>query len=531
MKPTKIRGLLACVLWLTGFLCVSTPAAQPYDLLIRNGRLLDGTGNPWRRADVAVQGGRVVQVGNLQNAAADRVIDADQLYVAPGFIDVHSHAASGLASPELSEGRPLLAQGITTVVVNPDGGGPVDLAAQRQALLRHGLGVNVAQMVPHGSVRRQVLGMEDRAPSAEELERMKGLVRQGMQQGAFGLSSGLYYAPGSFAATEEVIELARVAAEYSGLYSSHIRDEADYNIGLVAAVDEVIQIADEARLPGIVSHIKALGPRVWGFSQAVLQRVDRARQRGVQVYADQYPYDASGTGIVGALVPRWALAGGRGALRRALEDPEQRLRLRQGVIENLDRRGGAARLGIRDYSPDPSLKGSNLEEVARQRGLAPADLVLQLLEAGDASLVSFNMNPEDIQTLMRPDWTMTSSDGGLVSPDQGLPHPRSYGTFPRKIRRYVIEEGVITLPHAIRSMTSLPASVFGMKDRGLIRPGAVADLVVFELEKVRDRATYQQPHQLSEGMVYVLVNGVLALDEGRFTAANSGQVLKRNGDD
>ena len=523
-----MRRILAAILVLASLLCGSVVMAQPYDLIIRNGRLLDGSGNPWRRADVAVQGGRIAQVGDLQGLTARRELDVEGLYVAPGFIDVHSHAASGLASEELSEGRPLLAQGTTTVVVNPDGGGPVDLAAQREALLMHRLGLNVALMVPHGSVRRLVLGMEDRAPRPEELERMKELVRQGMLQGAFGLSSGLYYAPGSYAATEEVIELARAAAAFGGIYSSHIRDEADYNIGLVAAVDEVIRIAEEARLPGIVSHIKALGPRVWGFSQAVVQRIERARQRGVQVYADQYPYQASGTGIVGALVPRWALAGGRTALKQVLDNPQQRARLREGVLENLDRRGGAGRLQIRSYRADPSLKGRSLEEVARQRSLAPADLVLQLLESGGASLVSFNMRPEDVHTLMRPDWTMTSSDGGLVSPGSGLPHPRSYGTYPRKIRRYVLEERVVSLAQAIRSMTSLPAAVFGMKDRGVLRSGAVADLVVFDLETIRDRATYQDPHQLSEGMVHVLVNGVLAMDGGEFTGALSGQVLRRN---
>lgn len=500
---------------------------QPYDLVIRGGRLLDGSGNPWYRADVAVSGGRIAAVGDLAGAAARRVIDATGLYVAPGFIDVHSHAGGGLTDPELAAARPQLAQGVTTVVINPDGGGSVDLAAQRTRLLAHGLGVNVAQLVPHGSVRRAVLGMDDRAPTAEELERMKALVRAGMDEGAFGLSSGLYYAPGSYAALDEVIALARIVAEYDGVYTSHIRDEADYNIGVVAAVDEVIRVAREARLPGIVTHIKVLGPRVWGLSETIVDRIEAARAEGVEVFADQYPYDASGTSIAGALVPRWAQAGGREALLRRLDDPRERARLREAIAENLDRRGGAARLQFRRHRADPSVEGKSLAQVAEERGKHPIDVVLDMIAAGGAALVSFNMQDEDIERFMRRPWTMTSSDGGLVPMGLGVPHPRNYGAFPRKIRRYVLEKGVLDLPDAIRSMTSLPAAVFGLRDRGVVRPGAVADLVVFDLDRVRDTADYQDPHRLAEGMAYVLVNGVLVIDGGNFTGARPGRVLSR----
>jgi N-acyl-D-aspartate/D-glutamate deacylase len=505
-------------------------AQEPYDLLIVNGRVLDGSGNPWRYAEVAVVGDRIAAVGDLRGASARRVLDAKGLYVAPGFIDVHSHAGRGLTKPELSGAVPLLAQGVTTVVVNPDGGGPVDLVAQRAALLEHGLGINVAQLVPHGSIRRQVMGMADRAPTAEELERMKALVRAGMEAGGFGLSSGLYYAPGSYAATEEVIALARVAAEYGGVYTSHIRDEADYTVGVVAAVDEVIRIAREAELPGIVTHIKALGPRVWGYSLAMVRRIERARAAGIEVYADQYPYTASGTSITGALVPRWALTGGRDSLLARLERPDELARLRADMLENLDRRGGAARLQFQRFAPDPSIEGKTLEQVAQERGLAPVDLAIELLKAGGAGLVSFNMDEGDVELLMRQPWTMTSSDGGLVPMGEGKPHPRFYGAFPRKIREYVLEKGVLDLATAIRSMTSMPAAVFRMKDRGVLRPGAFADIVVFDLERVRDRATYQRPHQLADGMVYVLVNGGLAVEDGRPTGDLHGRVLSRRSD-
>lgn len=519
--------IVVLVLLAAGWFSPST-AQQPYDLLIRNARLLDGSGNPWYYADVAISGDRIVAVGDLASARARRTIDASGPYVAPGFIDVHSHAAGGLSTPELSHGQPLLAQGVTTVVVNPDGGGPIDLYAQRGALTADGLGVNVAQLVPHGSVRSEVIGMEDRGPTPLELDVMRELVRTGMEAGAFGLSSGLYYAPGSYADLDEVIELAKIVAEYGGLYTSHIRDEADYNIGVVGAVDEVIRVAREGGLPGIVTHIKALGPRVWGYSEALVQRIERARAEGLEVYADQYAYEASGTSVNGALIPRWAQVGGRDELIRRINDPTDGPRIRSEVVENLDRRGGAGRLQFRRYAPDPSIEGRTLQIVAEERTMPPADLAMELLKEGNPGLVSFNMNSSDVVRLMRQPWTMTSSDGGLGPLGQGVPHPRNYGNFSRKIRKYALDEGVVTLAEAIRSMTSLPASVFRMTDRGLIRAGAIADLVVFDPQTIRDRADYQNPHQLSEGMRYVLVNGELAIDRGEFTDALAGRVLERS---
>lgn len=519
-------------LLITGALALTTlgattpVAAQQYDVLIRNGRIVDGSGNPWFYADVGIRGERIAAVGDLSEATAGRVIDATGLYVTPGFIDAHSHAGGGLASPELSHAQPLLAQGITTVFVNPDGGGPVDMARQRTNLLEHGLGVNVAQLVPHGSVRRQVIGMEDRAATGAELERMRALVREGMEQGAFGLSSGLYYAPGSYAPLQEVVELGREVAPFGGAYTSHIRDEADYNIGLIGAVDEVIAVARGAGIPGVVTHVKALGPRVWGFSSAIVHRIDRAREQGIEVYADQYPYEASGTGITGALVPRWAQVGGGDELVRRIDDPVEGPRLRADILENLDRRGGADRLQFQGGGP--GVEGRTIQAVADERGVEPLELILQILkDGGSEGLVSFNMHEEDIRTLMRQPWTMTASDGGLSTFGLGVPHPRAYGSFPRKIRRYVMEEGVVDLSQAIRSMTSLPAAVFRVQDRGLLRPGAFADVVVFDPATITDKATYQEPHQLSEGMVHVLVNGRSAIDGRRFTDGLHGRVLSR----
>jgi N-acyl-D-amino-acid deacylase len=524
---TYARSTAVLLLTLVLGVLASSAAAQEYDLIIRNGRVLDGSGSPWMRMDVAVQGDRIAAVGRLDGARARREIDAGGLYVAPGFIDVHSHAGTGLVRRELSAAQPLLAQGITTVFVNPDGGGAVDLPAQGRQLLEHGLGVNVAQLVPHGSVRRAVLGMDDRAPTPAELERMRALVRSGMEAGAFGMSSGPYYAPGSYATTEELIELARVVAEFDGIYTSHIRDEADFNIGVVAATDEVIRIAREGRLPGIVTHIKVLGPRVWGYSAALVSRIERAREEGVEVFADQYPYAASGTGLVGALVPPWAQVGGDSALQRRIADPAERARVREGILENLDRRGGAERIQFRRHEADPRIEGRTLQALAEERGAHAADVTLQLLAAGSASVVSFNMDERDIERLMRQPWTMTSSDGELVPMGQGVPHPRSYGSFPRKIREYVLERGVVGLEQAIHSMTHLPAQVHRVTDRGAIREGAFADLVVFDLARLNDPSTFTDPHQLAEGMVHVVVNGRLAVDEGRFAEQLHGRVLTR----
>ncbi len=507
-------------------LAAVTPQAQTrYDLIIRGGEIVDGSGNAPVRADVGVSGDRIRAVGDLATAAAGIVIDATGRYVTPGFIDVHSHAGPGLATAELKEGRPVLAQGITTVLVNPDGGGPVDLAAQRAGYQTHGIGLNVGLMVPHGSVRREVLGMSDRDPTPAELAKMTALVGEGMRAGAFGLSSGLYYAPGSYSKTAEVIAMAKQAAPFGGSYSSHIRDEADYGVGVVAAVDEVITIAEQAGVTGVVTHMKALGPASWGLSKTLVAHIEAARARGVPVYADQYPYEASGTGIVGALIPRWAQVGGKDVMTRRITG-ELRGKVRDEVKANLVRRGGADTFLISEYEPDTSIEGQRLSDLARTAGLSPEEYVLSLLEKGDAGLVSFNMAEDDIALIMQQPWTMTCTDGGLQPATEGKPHPRAYGAFPRKLQRYVRERGVVALPFAIRSMTALAAEVFGIKDRGVVRPGAFADLLVFDLAQVRELSTYEDPHQLAVGLETIVVNGRLARQAGRFTGSLTGRVLR-----
>jgi len=501
------------------------PQAGPFDLLIVNGRVLDGSGNPWRRADVGITGDRIAAVGSLKGAKAARTIDAAGRIVAPGFIDAHSHAAEALTREPLRDARALVAQGVTTIIGNPDGGGPVDLAAQRAALLKGGIGVNAGLLIGHGSVRSNVMGAADRAPSEEELARMRALVTRAAGEGALGLSSGLFYAPGSFAKLDEVIALAR---EAGGVYASHIRDEGNYSIGVIAAVQEVIDVADQAGVRGIVTHIKALGPDNWGLGAAAATRIELARARGVDVLADQYPYAASSTSLGAAIVPRWAQAGGGEQFRARLADAATRARIIAEMRENIRRRGGAASIVIASHARNRALEGQPLDQIAEARQ-QPAELAaLALVEAGGASIVSFNMSDEDLLALMRRPWMMTSSDGGLTLPGEGRPHPRNNGAFTRKLAHYALERGAVSLEEAVRSMTTLPAATFNLPGRGAIAPGAFADIVVFDPAALRERATYADPHQMSEGMWLVLVNGQAVIENGSFTGTRAGRILRRN---
>ena len=503
-------GVACVVLVVPGMGMVESAQPAHFDVLIHNARVMDGTGNPWLRADLGITGDRITAVGRLSGATAARRIDAHDRFVSPGFIDVHSHAADGIRTRALRQAQPLLAQGVTTFVANPDGGGPVDLAAQRAALESGGIGPNVALLIGHGSVRQAVLGQARRDPTPDELQKMIDLVRRGMQDGAFGLSSGLFYFPASVAKTEEVIALAKAAAESGGVYTSHIRDEGNYDAGVRAAVREVIRIAEEAHTIGIVSHMKALGRDSWGLAPTLLEDMETARRRGVEVFADQYPYEASSTSLRAALVPGGA-------------EPTEAI-----VAENLRRRNGADAVLISSYRADPSLAGKRLSEIAQARGVTPERAAIEMMADGNASIVSFNMSEPDIEAIMKAPFTMASSDGGLSAPGSGaFPHPRDYGAFARRLGVYVRERHVVTLEFAIRSMTSLPAAVFGITDRGVIRPGAFADLVIFDPDTIADKATYTDPYNLAVGVTHVLVNGVPVLVDGTFTDALPGRVLKK----
>ena len=520
-RPTRwelVAGPLSAALLL--FASPLQGQTRTVDVLLRGGTVVDGTGAPARRADVGVAGERVTFVGDAARArvAGRRTIDVTGLIVAPGFIDPHTHTLEDLSSPQRRANENYLMQGVTTVVTNNDGGGTADIGATLDAWTRGGIGTNAALYVPQGAVRRRVMGMSSAAPTPAQLDSMRALVARGMADGALGLSTGLYYAPGSYASTDEVIALARVAARSGGIYDSHMRDESSYTIGLLGSIDEVLRIAREAAIPVHISHIKALGADVWGQSDSVVARIAAARAAGLNVTADQYPYLASGSGVGAALLPRWAEAGGRDSLRARIEDPATRSRLMAEMERNLVRRGGAASLLITG-GRDSSIRGRTLADIASARGESPIDAALRIVLAGDAAVASFNMKESDLRTFMVQPWVMTGSDGS-----DG--HPRKYGTFPRTLRHYVFDEHVLTLEQAVHRSSQLTAKTLQLPDRGTVQEGGFADLAVFDPATIADSATYVRPAILATGMRYVLVNGRMAVDSGRFTGELAGRALR-----
>lgn len=519
--------LLTVVALLAG---TSPAAAQRYDVLIRGGTVYDGSEAPGRKADVAIKGDRIVAVGIIPaSARATTTVNATGRIVAPGFIDSHSHAAPNIQTAKLAAALPMLHQGITTVMINPDGGGPADLGQQITDLRTHVPGVNVIPLIGHNAVREAVMGNVARKATSAEQARMEGLVTVAMRAGAFGMSDGPFYIPAKYSDTAEIIGLAKAAARFPhAFYTSHIRDEGNYDIGVVAAVEEVIAVGREARIPAVVTHIKVLGPQVWGKSAEVIAKIQRARAEGLQIWADQYPYTASGSSLMASLVPGWAQEGGAKELAERLEKPEMRARIRAAMVPNLARRAGPNAIMIRHFAADPSLEGKRLDEIAQAQGKAPLDAAIDMLRRGDdVPTISFNMSEVDVEALMRQRWTMTSTDGALPEFGKTSEHPRAYGAFPRKLRNYVLDKPVIPIERAIHAATGLPAKVFAIPDRGMIRQGAFADVIVFDPKTVRDTATYEQPHAYAVGIDYVFVNGRAALAKGAPASERFGRVLLR----
>ena len=505
----------------------SLAAGTTADVLIRGGRVYDGSGRAPRTADVAILGDRIVLVGDASRWTAARTVEARGMIVAPGFIDPHMHAAGDLGSANRADRQAAFAltQGITTVIVGNDGHGTFDVGRTLDRYRRDSIGPNAALLVGHGAVRGEVMGRSAREPSAAELDSMKALIDRAMREGAFGMSSGLYYAPGNFAKTDEVIELARVAARHGGIYDSHTRDESSYSIGLLASVQEALDIGRGANIPVNISHIKALGVDVWGKAPEVVALIRKARGEGVKATADQYPWTASGTGLSAALLPRWAEAGGRDSLFARLDDPATRARIVREMNDNMRRRGGAASLLMTSVSNDsirPLALGKNLDEYAKAKGQDPVEAAIAIIRKGGAGLASFNMNEEDIETFMKQPFVMTGSDGS-----DG--HPRKYGTYPRKIRRYVLDKPVITMQRMIQASSAQVAETFGIPQRGFLREGHFADVIVLDPNTFRETATYTEPTKLSEGMRWVFVNGVAAVADGRLTGALPGRALRRGG--
>lgn len=500
----KRGGILAALLALGA-------APPPADLLIRGATVATGTRAPFV-GDVAVRGERIVAVGPRLSVQAARTVAARGLVLAPGFIDPHTHVGDSLAS---SDARTrlvgeFLMQGVTTAFIGNDGGGAVDVAATLGQAATRPVGINYATYVGFGSVRRAVLGEADRAPDLAELARMKALVAQGMCAGALGLSTGLFYAPQSFARTGEVTALAAEAGRLGGLYDSHLRDESSYSIGLEAAVAEALAIGRDARLPVHIAHIKALGADVEGRAPRVIALVEAARAKGQRVTADQYPWDASGTSLVAALVPGWAQDGGRGAMLTRLDDPK----LRSAMAENLRRRGGAAKLLITEGAE----KGRTLEQMAR--GADPVAAAIAVIRVADPAVASFNQSERDITAFMARPWVMTGSDASAG-------HPRRYGSFARKYAVYVRERRVLDLAVFVARSSTLAARTFGLAGRGTIEAGAFADLVLFDPATYAAEATYAEPERYARGVRMVLVNGRIAVEDGRLTGVAAGRALPR----
>jgi N-acyl-D-amino-acid deacylase len=498
------------------------------DILLLGGRVLDGAGNPWLPRDVAVTGDRISFIGNagLESVQARDTVDVSGLLIAPGFWDAHSHAE--LETEEGRKATPFLYQGITTVVLGVDGDGEDSVAGIFAEYRRHGIAVNAMHYVGHGTARRAAMGVAAREPTPDELERMKAFVERGMREGAIGLSTGLFYSPGSFAKTTEVIELNRVAARFGGIYDTHDRDlGASWpQIGFLESMREAIEIGEQAGTAVIFSHLNPQGAHNYGRAGEAVKLIEAARARGVNVMAAQHPYTATQSNLAAYALPRWAVSGGRDSMRARFADDGVRRRLDTETMDMLAIRGGAQKIMIVD--PDSTLNGKTLAQVAAEWRLPVPETVRRILSEKNPPVMNHDLyDIVNTRILAAADWMMTCTDGRTPHPGQDIVHPRVYGAFPRKLRLFVREDSVLTLPFAIRGMTSLPASFFGVRERGELRTGWYADIVVIDETQYTDRATYESPHQYAEGVVHVLVNGQFAVRDREITGTLAGRPIPR----
>ena len=492
------------------------------DVLILHGKLVDGSGKNARKADIGIRGDRIVFIGDSKKAhvEAARTIDATGLIVAPGFIDPHTHTLGDLSDPNHKSNEAYLMQGVTTVITGNDGGSVINIGDTLRKWDEQGIGTNAILLAGFGTIRGRVLGQSDAQPNAEQLEQEKALVARAMDEGAFGMSTGLYYAPQSYSKTEEVIELAKVAAGRGGVYDTHMRSEGTTGIGLLGSIQETIRIGREANIPVHISHIKALGPDSWNQSKQAIEMIKKARKEGINATACQYPYTASGTSLQASLIPRWAEVGGRAELLKRIDDPQQRPKLIADMTENLRGRGGAESLLIVD-ARDKSIVGKRLNQLAQEQNKPAVEVALDIIKnVGGAGVASFNMNEKDIRRFMKEKFVTTCSDGSTG-------HPRKFGTFPKKLHDYVVTAKLISLPFFVRNSSAYTAEWFRIPERGLIREGYFADVIIFDPNTVVDRSTYEQPELLATGMKFVIVNGKVAVENGAFTGVLAGRALRK----
>ncbi|MCP4726599.1 MAG: D-aminoacylase [bacterium] len=498
--------------------------SKKYDIIISHGTVFDGSGSEGYISDIGIIGNKIVDIGDL-GSNAPVFIDATGMIIAPGFIDIHTHCDRSILDEDRRSALNYLKQGVTTLITGNCGGGTYEVEKFYSSLTANGSGPNIVHLVGHGTVRRSIMRNADREPTPEELEEMKQLIEKAMQEGAAGMSTGLFYVPGSYSKTDEVIELAKVVNEYNGIYATHLRDESNYSIGLIGSIKEAIEIGESSGAPVQISHIKALGKPVWGKSQEVTDIVEAAQARGVKVYADQYPYIASSTNLASATMPRWAQADGK--LKQNLQNRSLRSRLRREIADNIERRGGPETLVVSSFRHNKEWEGKSLEEISVIMGKDPVDTAIELAIMGAPGVVSFNMQEADLHHFMKKTWVMTGSDGSLPNFGEGVPHPRSYGAFTRKIREFVLEKKIITMAHAIRAATSLPAEMLGMTDRGMLKKGYFGDVIVFDPDRITDKAAFDDPHQYSEGIECLIVNGKLTIESGDYNGTLAGTPIRK----
>jgi N-acyl-D-amino-acid deacylase len=522
----------AAALGFLGLLLIVSCSAPQVDLVIRNGLVIDGTGNVRAIKDVVVDAGRIARIEDHAESKGIREIDATGLAVSPGFIDVHSHADRKLLDQPDSHNNIL--QGITTLVAGNCGHSPVDIGRFFAELEEKRSTTNVACLIGHNSVRQEVMGFRAAEASASELREMQELVRTAMKDGAVGFSTGLLYPPGTFATFEEVLALAKVVAEYDGLYASHIRNE-EHEVW--EAVDEALRIGEGAGIRTQISHIKLAADAFWGQASKYRNLLAKTRRSGLRVRADQYPYPA-GSATLENVLPRWSLDGGREAFLERAKNPTTRAKIIQGILMGRLASARGANRGeivyISRCEAHPDCEGKNLVQLCEEKGLEPtvanaAEMAIRLLEDGPVSAVNFLMSEDDVRSFLVDPNIMIATDGGVTQHGEGVPHPRNYGTYPRLLGKYVREEGLLTLEEAIRKCTSLPASHMGLEGRGLLRPGYWADIVVFDPDTIIDTATFQLPHQYPEGIQFVLVNGTVTVEGKLMTGSRAGQVLRAKG--
>jgi N-acyl-D-amino-acid deacylase len=500
-------------------------AAEPLqaDLVLRGGTLFEGNGSPGQVGDVAIRGDRIVGVGKFEVKSADRVIDCTGLYVSPGFIDLHTHSDDQVVSSTSRACVNYVIQGCTTSVTGNRGSGPLDVAAFYAKVNLAGAGTNVAHLLTQGSLREQVVGNVDRKPTADELAKMKALAEKAMRDGAWGMSTGLIYVPSVYADTSELIEIATVVGSYGGIYASHIRGEGTE---LLAAVSEAMQIGQTAKCPVHLSHFKSSGSENWGLIRQATALIEAARKEGRLVTADQYPYTASSTSLEATLFPTWARSGGSKELIARMTDAEVGPRLRKDVQASIDHAAGGEAVVIARFKPRQDWVGKSVKQIAEQEQKSPLEIAYEVVKLGGAAVVNFSMSEEDVRFAMQLPWVATASDGRAYLPGPDRPHPRSYGTFARKIGRYALADKVLSVEQAIRSASGLPADIIGFTDRGYLKEGFAADVVVFDPAKYLDTATFDEPHHYATGVHYVFVNGTPAVHEGQPTGALAGKALK-----